>query len=63
MHGRPLQEFAPVVEQTALFCGMRWEEPLVIYGAHRVPPDVLDGAASSYRDRLQELVSRPKDAP
>jgi len=63
MHGRPFQEFAPVVEQTALFCGMRWEEPLVIYGAHRVPPDVLDGAASSYRDRLQELVRSSKDSP
>ena len=36
MHGRPLSEFMPVIEQTALFCGMRWEEPLVVYGAHRI---------------------------
>jgi glutathione-regulated potassium-efflux system ancillary protein KefF len=63
MHGRPLTEFSPVVEQTALFCGMRWEEPLVVYGAHRVPPEVLEGAAVSYRERLQEMLRGSKEQP
>jgi glutathione-regulated potassium-efflux system ancillary protein KefF len=58
MHGRPFREFMPVVEQTALFCGMSWEEPLVVYGAHRMPPRELDLCARDYRDRLASLVAR-----
>ena len=27
MHSRPFSDFSPVVEQTARFCGMRWEDP------------------------------------
>jgi glutathione-regulated potassium-efflux system ancillary protein KefF len=55
MHSRPFREFAPVVEQTALFCGMSWEEPLVVYGAHRLAPEELALAARGYRDRLEQL--------
>lgn len=58
MHGRPFREFMPVVEQTALFCGMSWEEPLVVYGAHRLPAHDLELAARDYRDRLASLVAR-----
>jgi glutathione-regulated potassium-efflux system ancillary protein KefF len=58
MHGRPFREFLPVVEQTALFCGMSWEEPLVVYGAHRMAPHELELAARDYRDRLASLVAR-----
>jgi glutathione-regulated potassium-efflux system ancillary protein KefF len=58
MHGRPFREFAPVVEQTALFCGMSWEEPLVVYGAHRVADEELALAARAYRERLEQLVAR-----
>jgi glutathione-regulated potassium-efflux system ancillary protein KefF len=57
MHARPLHEFSPVVEQTALFCGMRWEEPLVLHGAHKVEEEVLEAAALDYRTRLEQLVS------
>ncbi len=59
MHGRPFREFVPVVEQTASFCGMTWEEPLVVYGAHRLPPRELELAAADYRDRLAALARRP----
>ncbi len=61
MHRRPFREFSPVVEQTALFCGMTWEEPLVIYGAHRVPTSELAGAAKGYRERLLELAGAGRD--
>ena len=57
MHARPFGEFSPVVEQTALFCGMRWEEPLVLHGAHKVAEEVLESAALDYRARLEQLVS------
>jgi glutathione-regulated potassium-efflux system ancillary protein KefF len=55
MHGRPFAEFAPVVEQTALFCGMRWETPFVVHGAHRITEAELSSAASAYHDRLAAL--------
>ncbi len=62
MHRHPFQEFSPVIEQTALFCGMTWEEPIVLYSAHRVPDEVLDGAASSYRERLEGLIAGAENA-
>ena len=42
MHGYPFASFVPVIEQTARFCGMRWEPPHVIFGA-----DDLDAAQLS----------------
>ena len=57
MHRLPFGEFSPVIEQTALFCGMRWEPPLVLHGAHRVPEATLDEAAARYRERLEDLVA------
>jgi len=63
MHGRPFQEFSPVVEQTALFCGMSWEEPLVVYGAHRLPAEELALCARGYRERLAALAARASLAP
>jgi len=47
-----------VIEQTALFCGMRWEPPLVLHGAHRVADSVLEDAATLYRARLAQLRRR-----
>jgi glutathione-regulated potassium-efflux system ancillary protein KefF len=61
MHGRPLHEFMPAVEQTALFCGMHWEEPMFVYGAHRLPPGELALAARGYRERLSALASAPRE--
>jgi glutathione-regulated potassium-efflux system ancillary protein KefF len=66
MHGRPLHEFMPVVEQTALFCGMHWEEPMFVYAAHRLPAGELALAARGYRERLSVLASaahEPAPAP
>jgi glutathione-regulated potassium-efflux system ancillary protein KefF len=57
MHRRPFTEFSPVVEQTALFCGMRWEPPLVLHGAHRVPEAELEMASARYRERLEALLA------
>jgi glutathione-regulated potassium-efflux system ancillary protein KefF len=63
MHNRPFQEFSPVIEQTALFCGMRWEEPLVVYGAHRLSESELGLAAHAYRDRIASYVRTAAAAP
>jgi glutathione-regulated potassium-efflux system ancillary protein KefF len=60
MHRHPLADFSPVIEQTALFCGMRWEPPLVLHGAHRVADAVLEDAAVQYRARLAQLVAEAR---
>jgi glutathione-regulated potassium-efflux system ancillary protein KefF len=52
-HGHPMAAFAPVVEQTMRFCGMNWLEPLVVHGAHIVPPEVLEQSAQALRARVE----------
>jgi glutathione-regulated potassium-efflux system ancillary protein KefF len=56
-HQYPFEEFVPVVRQTAQFCGMKWLEPIVVHGAHRVPQAELDAFAARYRARLEVLVA------
>jgi glutathione-regulated potassium-efflux system ancillary protein KefF len=56
MHGRAFDSYRPVVEQTAVFCGMRWEEPLIVQGVHELDDADLDAAASAYRARVEELL-------
>ena len=38
-HARlPFAHFVPPIEQTARFCRMSWEDPIVVHGAHRRAP-------------------------
>jgi glutathione-regulated potassium-efflux system ancillary protein KefF len=60
MHGRPFEAYVPVVEQTAVFCGMRWQEPLVVKGAHRVKDAELDELARLYRRRLSAWIAESR---
>jgi glutathione-regulated potassium-efflux system ancillary protein KefF len=57
MHQRPLSQYTPVIEQTALFCGMSWQAPLVFHGAHRASEQTLDEAADDYRQRVEQLAA------
>jgi glutathione-regulated potassium-efflux system ancillary protein KefF len=56
-HKFPFEEFVPVIQQTAQFCGMKWLEPIVVHGAHRVSQADLDAFAARYRARLEALVA------
>jgi len=56
MHRRTFDSYKPVVEQTAVFCGMRWEEPLIVQGVHDLSDAELDAAAATYRERVERLV-------
>jgi glutathione-regulated potassium-efflux system ancillary protein KefF len=56
MHGRPFEAYVPPVEQTALFCGMGWEPPIVVHGAHRVGRQGVEAVARTYRERLRALL-------
>lgn len=62
IHGHPFVEFEPVVEQTAVFCGMRWEPPIVLHGAHQITDAALDRAAADYRLRLLTLIQDTESA-
>lgn len=59
MHEHPFESFVPVVEQTARFCGMRWLEPLVVLGSHRISEQALGDFAAQYRERLSTLLQQP----
>jgi glutathione-regulated potassium-efflux system ancillary protein KefF len=52
VHQLPFHEFAAPIRQTALFCGMVWEPPLVLHGAHVIDEDEIAAAASAFRQRL-----------
>jgi len=56
MHAHPLEAFVPHIEQTARFCGMRWLEPLIVQGAHRVSERVLGDWAGRYKLRVESLL-------
>ena len=56
-HGRAFDHYAPVIEQTAVFCGMRWEPPLVVRNSHGLSNEELALAAAIYRERVQALLS------
>jgi glutathione-regulated potassium-efflux system ancillary protein KefF len=53
-HGRPFGDFAPVVERTARYCGMRWLDPFVLHGAHFLDEAALVEATRRLRDRIVE---------
>ncbi|HVR18308.1 MAG TPA: glutathione-regulated potassium-efflux system oxidoreductase KefF [Polyangiaceae bacterium] len=57
MHGRAFESYIPVVEQTAVFCGLRWETPLIVQGVHDLSDEALDAAANNYRARLEALIA------
>lgn len=51
-HHRPFSDFLPPIEQTAIFCGMRWLPPLILHGARRVDEDTLERHAADYHRLL-----------
>jgi glutathione-regulated potassium-efflux system ancillary protein KefF len=36
---RPFEDFVPPLEQTALYCGMNWLPPFVVFGGHSTTPE------------------------
>ena len=51
-HGHRFAAFVPVIEQTALYCGMRWLDPFVVHNAHAMDEAALRGEAARLRERL-----------
>jgi glutathione-regulated potassium-efflux system ancillary protein KefF len=53
MHGHPFQQFTAPIEQTARFCGMSWEAPLIVHGSHHASDSALRDRGREYRGRLR----------
>jgi glutathione-regulated potassium-efflux system ancillary protein KefF len=53
MHAHPFDTFVHPIRQTARFCGMGWEEPIVVHGAHEIDERELVKHAQTYRARLE----------
>lgn len=56
-HGHEFAAFAPAMRQTALYCGLRWLDPLVLHGAARAGDETLAEAAQAYRARLMAWIA------
>jgi glutathione-regulated potassium-efflux system ancillary protein KefF len=54
-HHHPFGAYAPVVEETARYCGMQWLDPFVVHGAHVIEEAALDARAAQLRERLLGL--------
>jgi glutathione-regulated potassium-efflux system ancillary protein KefF len=52
MHGQPFENFVPPVEQTARFCGMAWQPPLILHGSQHATDEQLHARGLEYRARL-----------
>lgn len=52
--------FLPPYEQTATLCGMRFLEPLLVHGAHRISDAELDQHATRYAQRLLSYPDWPE---
>jgi glutathione-regulated potassium-efflux system ancillary protein KefF len=63
MHGHPFADYAPTVEQTARFCGMRWEPPYVVHGAIDIDDAALAHHVAALTDRLAPWRQQRSTAP
>lgn len=60
MHGHNFSAFVPAVEQTARFCGMKWQQPMVIHGVNSMNHGDLAEHATAYRSLLTALAKAPE---
>jgi glutathione-regulated potassium-efflux system ancillary protein KefF len=56
-HEHPFDTFAAPMRQFARYCGMEWQPPHAVLGAHRLSDDALAARAAEYRARLLALVA------
>ncbi|MFL9878461.1 NAD(P)H-dependent oxidoreductase [Herbaspirillum rhizosphaerae] len=58
-HGHPFSDFLPPYQQTARLCGMRWQTPNILHGAHHLSKEALIMHAANYRARLDSYPDWP----
>lgn len=54
IHEHAFADFVKPIEMTARFCGMFWQPPFVVHGAHVISDDELGAKADAFKLRLQD---------
>ncbi len=54
VHGHPFAAFLTPLAQTARLCGMRWQDPLVLHGAHHASEAQLAAHVRLFIERLSK---------
>lgn len=55
MHEQPFANFIAPIQETARFCGMHWEPPFILHGAHVVDEAEIMRSSGRLLERLAEL--------
>ena len=54
-HGNPIDDYLKPYRQTAGFCGMKWQQPLIFHHARGAEQPELDTHVKTFTTRLQKL--------
>lgn len=57
MHLRPFADFVAPIEQTARFCGMEWQAPFIVHGAHQLDAAQREATAASLAQRVEQMIA------
>ena len=57
-HRHAFATFVAPVEQTARYCGLDWQPPFVVHGAHQAADEKLVQAGADLRERIAQLAPR-----
>jgi putative NADPH-quinone reductase len=58
IHGHAFADFLPPYEQTARLCGMHWQAPLVLHGAHHASDEEVAAHIRRFIARLNHPVAK-----
>ena len=56
-HDRPFDDYLPQFQQTAALCGMQWQPPHILHGAHRVGEAAVEAHVAAFAERLAHYVA------
>jgi glutathione-regulated potassium-efflux system ancillary protein KefF len=57
IHANAFAEFVTPIEMTARFCGMFWQPPFAVHGAHVISDEELSAKADAFKLRLQDWLA------
>lgn len=55
-HSRPFEDYLPQFQQTAELCGMHWQAPHILHGAHLVDEAAVEAHVAAFVERLHDAV-------
>ena len=61
IHQRPFADFTRPVEETAIFCGMKWQSPCILHGVHDMDQAALEAQSQQLRQRLEAWLAARGD--